>query len=172
MPANAHSARLRKRGTDSPAAVRAARYSPPVRLRIFSATHQSALLVNPPKSTTTSLGSPVHSAGVPAAALRSANGPAASSPKAMHELSTPQNSATPSPFLKLNSFTAARFASAGNSRSLLKPASAESAMPTTHTASPANVICPAALAAIVPIAPLKIGGISVPQTAEIPSATP
>ena len=134
--------------------------------------HQMALLVKPPASTMTSLGRPVQSAGVPAAAESLAIGSAASKAKAMQALITPQNRATSSPLRKLNSLMESRFAVSGNSRSLLRPASADTVIPMTQIPIPSRVIRPGPLAAIVERVPLKIGGISVPQAAQIPRATP
>ena len=61
------------------------------------------LVVKPPRSTTTSLGKPVQSAVVPAAAEAVAIGLAAASPKAKHAPMKPQNVATTVPREKLNS---------------------------------------------------------------------
>ena len=79
------------------------------------------LVVKPPSNTTTSLGRPVHSVVVPAAAEASPIGLPAVSANEKQALMMPENVATRMPLVKLNSAMAFFFSASGISRSLVKP---------------------------------------------------
>src|ERR1035438_5338405 len=98
------------------------KYSCPVRLRKFSATHQMKFVVKPPKSTGTSTGSPCHSEGVPCCIVRALIGSPARSPYEKHALNTPEKVPTSTPFFRLNSLITSCFCATDISRSLDMPA--------------------------------------------------
>jgi hypothetical protein len=83
----------------------------------------------------------------------------------------PENVATSMPLEKLNSRTAAAFCSCESSRSLRIPARPLSAIPARQAATPMRITRPDALPAMATISPLTIGGTSVPNAAQYPSAT-
>ncbi len=119
-----------------------------------------------------SVGSPVQSGPVPAAALSALTGSPAASPKAKQLDMMPEKMATAMPLRKLNSATAAAFCAGERAASLRAPAMATTMMPSTVTARPSRMIWPDVVPAIsVMKLPSTIGGISVPNTVHRPSTT-
>jgi len=149
------------------------KYWYPVLFRTFSMTHQAKLVVNPPSRTTQSFGSPVQSVVVPCWADRTAIGDAASSPKANDALMIPEKVATRIPLVKLNSLIVSLFCSSVISRSLLLPARPAIAIPARQTKTPRRMTCPDVVPRTFDAnSPWNIGGMSVPNAAQYPSATP
>ncbi len=118
------------------------------------------------------IGSPVQSGPVPAAADSALIGSPAASPNAKQEDMTPEKIATARPLRKSNSATAAAFCSGDRLASLRAPAIATTAIPSSVTASPIRMTLPLAVpSSFGPNSPVKMGGISVPNTVHSPSTT-
>ena len=83
-------------------------------------------------------------------------------------LNNPQNIATASPFLRLNS---GRESTRAHSRSFITPASPFMIIPKTPITTPVITINPPVVVKISRKVPETIGGISVPKIAHVPSAT-
>src|ERR1035438_7632878 len=109
---------------------------------MYSRTHQTKFVVNPPSMITMYLGSPDQISEVPAWMEEALIGAPQVMANAKQALIIPENVATRMPLVKLNSAIAFIFSASGISLSLVKPANAAMPMPSRQTATPARVTWP------------------------------
>src|SRR5437867_424455 len=102
----------------------------------------------------------------PLVTASSAIGFPAAKPYDMQALMMPQNVATQTPFLKLNSLTVAVFSFSGTSRSFPTPANPLMTIPTKQTTTPPITTRPEVVLMTEPNAPSTIGGSNVPKAAQ------
>src|ERR1035438_7345025 len=110
---------------------------------MYSRTHQTKFVVNPPSMITMYLGSPDQISEVPAWMEEAfVTGATQVMANAKQALIIPENVAPRMPLVKLNSAIAFIFSASGISLSLVKPANAAMPMPSRQTATPARVTWP------------------------------